>query len=364
MEEKDQLDTIVEQGSLTAKTKKQEIIYYRPPFHRRIMANLLDIIFFAFTFVLFFLLNRYLVGLTPDFKNNSAQLDEIRTSSGLYIEQDDGQINDIVSYLNSDTGFNAKYKKTQAANAIDSFLVYAQSVCDEETYNEIANNYDEYRLDEAMVYVNTESSYNGTALFVRDSDNNIVENPELFAEGSYVPNINGYYYTEVYASYIDEHLQGYLVTAIPHYYDLMKYFSNMLIYADIMPAYLISGIIIYYIPTLCFRRGRTTFGKALYRIGLVDSRVLSPSFGRITARFAIFYLAELCLSVFTFGLPYLISFSLMVFSKGKQGFPDYMLQLTEIDMSRTKIYKSYDEADLDKVNSRREPVDFKVPNYD
>ena len=54
----------------------------------------------------------------------------------------------------------------------------------------------------------------------------------------------------------------------------------------------------------------------------------------------------------------------MVFSKEKQGFPDYMLSLIEVDMSRTKIYLSYSEADLDKVNSHREPVDFHVPNFD
>ena len=138
----------------------------------------------------------------------------------------------------------------------------------------------------------------------------------------------------------------------------------MLLFADLLPAYLITGILVYYVPTLFFVRGRRTLGKALYQIGLVDSRVLNPTVARATARFAIFYLAELCLSLATFGIPYLISFSLMVFSKRRQGFPDYMLGLTEIDMSRTKIYKTMGEAEMDKINTYKEPVDFKVPNYD
>lgn len=360
----EQLDTILEEGSISAKSKKQEIIYYRPKFHRRIMANLLDIIFFAFTFFSLFLLNRYIVGITPTYKANTNSLNEIRLNSGIYMEDGDSQITDIITVLNSDTNFNTEYKKKAASGAIDKFLNYASTVCDEEIYQIIAKDYDDYRLDSSMVYNNTSSSFNGAALFVLDEDNNIMENPELLEPSNYVPSIYGYYYENAYAPYIDDHLQGYLVTSIPNYYDLVKYFSNMLIYADLMPAYLVSGILIYYLPMLIFTRGRTTFGKAIYRIGLVDSRVLSPKLGRISARFAIFYFAELILSIFTFGIPYLISFSLMVFSKEKQGFPDYMLRLIEIDMSRTKIYKSFDEADLDKVNSHREPINFNVPNYD
>jgi hypothetical protein len=107
-----------------------------------------------------------------------------------------------------------------------------------------------------------------------------------------------------------------------------------------------------------------TLGKALYHIGLVDSRYLNVKWGRFFARFAIFYFAELLLSLVTFGIPFIISFSLMAFSKKKQGFPDYMLGIEEVDTSRNKIYKSLDEITLESLNKRKQPVDFHLPNID
>ena len=356
-------DEILGQDTVISPNKKREVIYYRPKFHRRVLANLIDIIIFAFIFSSLFVLNRFIVSQTNDFKQNTETLNNIKLSSGIYALDDNDQISDIVTILNNDTGQNNQYKKIKASQGIDTFLSYAKDVCEEQDYLEIKQNYDDFRMSDSLVYTYEDSSLNGTPLFVLDSENNIVENPVLFTPNP-APTIYYYYYSNVYAKYIDNNVQGYLITKIPHYYNLMKYFSYMVIFADLLPAYLVSGILVFYIPTLCFRRNRYTLGKALYRIGLVDRRVLSPSFGRITARFAIFYFAELCLSIFTFGLPYLLSFSLMVFSKDKQGFPDYMLGLIEVDTSRTKIYKNYDEADLEHIDTHKDPVDFKVPNFD
>ena len=82
------------------------------------------------------------------------------------------------------------------------------------------------------------------------------------------------------------------------------------------------------------------------------------------ARFAIFYFGELVLAPFTFGLPFIISFSLMAFSKKKQGFPDYMLKLHEVDLSKDKLYFDYAEISLESVNGSRGPVDFHATYID
>lgn len=353
---------ILEQGAIS--DKEMRVVYYKPPLHRRVLANLIDIFVFVVLFASLFMASRAIVQSTGTYQQNMTTLDEIRLNSGLYIKKNTGEIVDIITYLNSDTAFNSEYKKTESKSAVEKFINYSEIVCDTETFKEILIDYNAYRIDSSMVYKNDSSAYNGTPLFVVDEDNKIVENPALFAPGSYVSNIYGYYYDNVYKPYIDSHAQGYLSTRIPGFYDITRYLALMIIFAVIMPAYLLAGILVFYIPTLFFVRGRRTLGKALYRIGLVDSRILSPTLARSTARFAIFYFAELILSIVTFGLPYLISFSLMVFSKNKQGFPDYMLGLLEIDMSRTKIYKSFDEADLDSIKVHGKAVDFKVPNFD
>ena len=86
---------------------------------------------------------------------------------------------------------------------------------------------------------------------------------------------------------------------------------------------------------------------------------IAPSFWRFTARFAIFFFGELILSLFTFGIPYIISFSIMAFSKDKQGFPDYMLRLHEVDTSKANIYMDYVEAEL-KNELHGEAIDFRM----
>lgn len=362
--EKATANYILEEDSFLAPTEKEEIIYYRPKFHRRVLANLLDAILLVFLTAGLFLLNRFIVSQTSTYKRNMATLEDIKLDSGLFREESGGRLTDVISYLNSDTNYNTEAKKKEASASIDVFLTYAKEKCTSEDYQKIVKDYDDFRLSSSMTYVEKESPLNGTALFVKNSDGVVVENPVFFEPGAYAPSIHYYYYKNVYSPFIDNHCQAYLTTSIPQYYDLNKYFALSLIFADALPAYLISGILVYYIPMICFTRGRTTLGKALYRVGLVDRRVLSPRFGRITARFAILFFGELCLSLVTFGLPFILSFTLMVFSKNKRGFPDYMLGLTEIDMYRTKIYKSFDEADLDKVNSHKKPVDFRMKNFD
>ena len=362
-EKEQQLDQILEQGSIVSQNQKVEVVYYRPKFHRRVLANFIDILIFIFIFVGLFSLSRYIMLNSSGYQERFNAFNKIRVDSGIYIKEDTGQIYDIVTYLNSDSKNNSEYKMKKARQAIENFITYAHTVCDSGDYQDIVNNYNSYRLKPSMVYSNKSSEYNGTPLFVEE-DGEIIENPVLLAPGSYVPNIYNHFYNKAYVPYIDTNCQGYLTTKIPNYYELTKYMALMLIFAVTVPSYLVTGILVYYVPTLFFRRGRKTLGKALYRIGLVDSRVLSPTLARSTARFAIFYFGELVLSVVTFGLPFLLSFSLMVFSKSKNGFPDYMLGLTEIDTSRTKIYKTLDEADFDKINAYKKAVDFRVPNFD
>ena len=66
------------------------------------------------------------------------------------------------------------------------------------------------------------------------------------------------------------------------------------------------------------------------------------------------------LSIATLGIPFIISISMMVFSKHKQGFPDYMLGLYEVDTSNNKIYNNEAEITLDHANTYKEPIDFKM----
>ena len=51
---------------------------------------------------------------------------------------------------------------------------------------------------------------------------------------------------------------------------------------------------------------------------------------------------------------------MMVFTRRKQGFPDYMLGLTEIDANKQKIYFNKYEISLENATDHKEAVKFKM----
>ena len=353
-----EINEIVSDAKIAANSEENHVSYYRPKFTYRIFANLIDILIFIFLFFSFFLGVREITKVNPTYKAKSEQLVQMRVDSGVYAYDDNNVLRDIVTVLENDQGQTAKSRAVRSSKAIDHFIEYVHTVSTEEKYQEIVKDYREYRLGEDMVS-------SGVALFVINSDDEVVENPEIIdnvesvSSQAYVT-----YFEKAYKPYLDNRVQAYIVTAVPEYKSIISYQTNVLLWANIFSCYCFTGLLVYLLPILIFRRGRMTFGKAMYGVGLVDANCLSPSIGRTLARFAIFYFAILILSLFTFGLPMIISFSLMVFSKNKQGFADYMLRLTEVDAKRTKIYLSFQEVELEKINTDKEPVQFTTRNFD
>lgn len=345
-------------GEVASNSQDINVLYYRPKLIHRVFANLVDILIFILVFLSLFLGVREIIRNTPDYKAKSQQLTDMRLKSGLYEYDDDNVLRDVISVLNYDKGQTAKSRMTRSKKAIDTFISYARSVASEADYQEIVKDYHEYCLKDSMVH-------NDLPMFITDENNEVVENPALFESVESVSSqIYTEYYKKAYQPYIDNHLQAYLVVVVPNYKSIINYQTNMLLWVNIFAVYCLTGLIVYLVPTLIFRRGRMTFGKLLYGIGLVDANCLSPSLPRSLARFAIFYFGILILSLFSFGLPIILSFSLMVFSKNKQGFQDYMLRLVEVDSRRTKIYLSFQEVELEKTTPYKKPVDFKTRNFD
>ena len=352
---------------------KIELEYYFPPFYRRVLANVLDAILFVFAFFGLFIGVRGIITSTPEYKAKINALVDLKIESCLYIPvptsenglnfinniisylQDDDkfppasptEIIDVVSVLNDSGNFGDQSKINGAEAAIKGFLTYCEEVCSEADYANILTDYESFMLSDEL------TNESGIHYFVKDEEEKIIINPEDPAPRKIL------YYTEGLAPYLDDHAQGFLITAVPGYYDFTRYLNNML-WIEIPVAYSIAGLFVYLLPLFIFRRGRMTFGKALYRIGLVDSNYFSPRFGRTMARFAIFYFGVLLLSILTLGIPLFVSFSLMAFSKKRQGFADYMLGLIEVDGYRTKIFMSRDEIILKGINTHSKAPDFKV----
>ena len=87
-----------------------------------------------------------------------------------------------------------------------------------------------------------------------------------------------------------------------------------------------------------------TLGKKLFSIGIASAKDgFKVKRSQIIIRFLVFLLIELLLSIFLFGIPLIISFSMLVFSKNGYALHDYLAATICIDRKNTIIYKDYEE---------------------
>ena len=320
-----------------------KIQYSRPKFHRRVLANLIDLIVFGFVGLCMFLLTRYIVGTTPQYQTTMNEWINMQLDSGLYVKNDSGKIVNVVSYIDGNNSYSNASKANAAEAAINTFLAYIDDYIPADKYTSMVDEYDQKRLD---------AKDGENNLFVVDLiTGDIVKNPDYFDNHTWL-------YKDFYFEYINRTFNGYLVSS-NRYASLTKQINTYLMWVEIPVAIVSSTILTYFVPTLFFRRGRKTLGKALYQIGTVDSRFLSPSFGRNLAKWSIF-LVEMILGVVSLGVVFIASFTMMAFSKNRQGFPDYMLGLQEVDTSRNKIYYNLVEVELENASSYKKPTDFKL----
>ena len=319
------------------------ITYRRAKFWRRIFANLLDLILLIITTFLLFAGVRGIADCFDSVSATQSRLVEMRIDSSLYRPKSEGSkdLISVASYLEDSSDYTAADKFSLAQDAIFRFADYAEAEVNPELKEEILNAYNEFRLEQVYLsqpyFINVEGE--------------IVENPDCKASKIL-------YFQNIASLFLNDYCEGCLVSKFPEYVDLTLFNSRLLFLVELPISFAIAGILIYLVPIFIFRRGRKTFGKALYKIGVVDSRVLNPTWKRSIARFLIFYLFILILSLVTFAVPAIISTTMMGFSKKRQGFADYMLDLQEIDTTGSTIFFDIQEAEISEVNNYKKPVDF------
>ena len=356
--------------------EKAEVInieYEQPKLVHRVLANFLDILLMVGMTIVLFITSRAIVQSTPMYRQNDLEIRKVELSSGLYINADKTNGSPI------DTrGFDIEeYQYGDSIQLMTYWLPRQKNL----TYEDIVN-----RCERTIKKF---TSYMGTIkleyeeeieTFINDQKikklGKVAGHENFFLKNNetneyYIPvNESGIpyysyqtYFEEFYKLIMDNNLSDdYLTKRAPNFKESLSNEGKYLLLIELPSAYLLAGILVYFIPPLFFRRGRQTLGKALYRIGLVDKNVFSPTFARFSVRFIIFFFAEMVLAVFTFGAPFFISFTMMLVTKRKQGFPDYILGLTEIDSSKQKIYYNKIEAISDKASVYKKATDFKLPD--
>lgn len=320
------------------------VTYKRARFHRRVFAQLMDFLLFALAFLALFVGVRQIAYSTPGYQQADQRLKQTKLNSGLFIEKD-GIITGVTTYYSNDKDLAGSTLKTYYTSAISTFLSY-MSKTSSEASSTSQKDYDDYRLSASL-------AYQGVSYFVKETSGDIKENPLCLAsEKQYAEN--------VYAPYIDDHAQSLLITFAPFYQRDTKYFSDLVFFIEVPIAFISGAIMIYYIPPLFFKRGRKTLGKAAFHISRVGPDGYSLKFGRFSGEAAMFIFLVFFLSLFTYGAPLLISLTLMAFSKKKQDFPDFMLNIEEVSDESDKIFLSPEEIIEEGFSNVKKPVDFKM----
>ena len=309
----------------------KEIEYYRPKFTRKLAASFMDAFIFSLLSLLFVVISKALGDITPTYKQNSSELDTIKLDSGLFLEDNDGLVRDVVTIYNLDTETNSSVVEKEVVNSINNFFTYVDNNLSHELYESMIKEYDELRLNQKLIY-----SYEGNTykLFIQ-KDGKVVKNNEVV-----IPSKS---YISFYKNYIDNYALGYFHSKIDRVVTLEKYFSYVMA-IEVIVGVLVGSIINYYVFPLIFRRNRYTLGRLTYKIGLVNKDVLHVSFGQFTLRFLIIFFLEIALSFVTFGIPIIFSFTMSLVTKKKQYFHDYLLGIEEVDLQDNQVYYSKDEV--------------------
>lgn len=323
------------------------INYVRPIFHRRVLANMIDFFIFAFLWLISFTIAGNIAKSTNSYKEKQNYINTIHLNSDLYKIDNTGKIYSVVSYYNHYQLNTTTQEKNKLREHIDNFIVFISNEYGEESKEEIQKMYDDFRLNDNM-------KEDGIPYFII-SDNKIIENTN--SENN---NITPTDYVNIYTNFIDNTCNGFLLSIDKTLYEYTSFLSKTIIFLELIPTFFFSGILTWLVPPLVFKRGRKTIGKLIYKISAVNSKYLNLSIGKTIARFSIFFFGIITLSFVTLGVPMIISFSMMAFSKQKQSFPDYMLGIYEVNTSEDKVYFSKEEIISEYLNKDNSAEEFKM----
>lgn len=137
-------------------------------------------------------------------------------------------------------------------------------------------------------------------------------------------------------------------------YDIIMQQDEMLVNAskklnnismiEIIGSISLVGIILFLIIPLCLKKGQT-FGKKMYGIAIVEKNDKPIRKTTIFIRYLILYYIEILLSIFFYGIPLIISLTIMCFSKKQQSLHDLILS--------TKVI-AIDNYPSDKIQNEKQ----------
>ena len=311
-----------------------EVEFTKAKYSTRVFAFSFDLLCMVISALLMILGSRAIVGELPFYKDALDTMQRVEIESGLYVETPSGNAMTLYEYYEPSDILDVTLANQNIDEKLQAF--YANSEYFPE--NDGISLYNKAKLD------------SGYYVYEDDTHTNIVLTPNVDNNAVY----------EFLKSVCDNDAKQKMITN-GDYISSVKTLNLSYVFLVLLVPIVLSIIIYEFIFPVIFRRGRKTLGKLVFKIAVVDSRGLTPTFGRFMARFGLLAIVELLLSAVTFCIPLIVSFTMLAVGKKQQSFHDYVAGTYVVDASTCNIFlneKEYIEAHkkADEFELKKEDV--------
>ncbi len=310
-----------------SKEEKKTVEYFKAPFGKRMVSIIIEILLLAFGTFGFLFASRLVVEKMPLYIDSFNTYIQVSKDSGLYVsnEKTENNLVTLTEYYAKET-----YEKQNQIieDALTNFYTLEEFFSEDPTSSSYGPNiYFKQKVGDTCI-----KASDGTLYFLLDTEGVPQKNPSLTEE-----KLNEFYLTayDRAVSYIqnnDSYLQARNVLTI--------YINIVLIPLSIFLSFLVFEILI---PFVFGRRGKQTLGMKAMKLSLLSANGLSCTWKRYLARQAIQLFLIIMLSLVSFGIPLIVSFSMMAFRKDGQSLHDYLAGTYMVDSSEQSVYTSYEE---------------------
>lgn len=319
--------------------EKKTLEYFKAPFGKRMVAIIMEILMLAFGTFAFLFCSRLIVEQMPLYTDSFNTYVQISKDSGLYVcnESTENNLVTLTEYYGSKT---YEVQNNTIEEALTKFYTLEEFFSqDPNNENYGPNIYYKQKIGETCI-----TSDDGSKYFMLDASGIPQKNPSLTEE-----KMNSFYLTayDKAVAYIQNngnYLQARNVLTI--------YINLVLIPLSITLSFLIFELLI---PMTIGRRGKQTLSMKCMKLSLLSSNALSCTAKRYFGRQMIQLFLIILLSLVSFGIPLIVSFSMMIFRKDGQCLHDYLAGTYMVDSSEQSVYYTYQE--MEKLQKKAEDRD-------
>lgn len=119
---------------------------------------------------------------------------------------------------------------------------------------------------------------------------------------------------------------------------------------------LVFSLIVFFLIFPLFLKNGATLGKMIFGYGLTNKLGYKVKKRQIVLRFFVFLIIEVLLSIFLFGIPLFVSFTMFAFSKYGTSLHDYFAYTVVADLKDVTVYRNEEELlkDYERIKGSKE----------